>query len=53
MAFNVSDADHIRLIEAYNRVKRFPEEQPDGFISLIELRNLVGDLLKYAPRPGS
>lgn len=30
---------------AYDRVKGFPEDRPDGFIRLLELRQLVPDIL--------
>jgi len=50
-ALNLSDAEHAALQLAYDRVKGFPERDPRGFIRLIELRNLVGEALKHAPRP--
>lgn len=35
----------IRLQRAYDRCKHFPEDDPDGFIKLIALRNLVRDAI--------
>lgn len=35
---------------AYDRVKDFPENRPDGMIRLLELRALIPELLLYVDR---
>ena len=35
---------------AFDRVKDFPENKPDGMIRLLELRALIPELLLYVER---